>query len=282
MSSHRLIVALGNTRYRVERPWGDLPQGVARITDVAVDMSGRVHALLRDDPLVDEPAPKVVTLDGEGRRISTWGDTMIADAHMLTSDDTGRLYIVDRDAHEVIICDTNGNRIGALGERHAPLCPFNHPTDLAVAANGECFVCEGYASGRVFRFDGDGRLSHAWGKIGREPGAFMNAHSIALTLDGRVVVVDRGNDRLQIFSRDGELLSICENFSQPLSVYVDADGFMYVTDLLPSLSKLSPDGTLVGRCRPVLNGAHGISGDAKGNLYLAEVNPSRLTRLCPI
>ena len=25
MSEHRLVVALGERRYRVERPWGDLP-----------------------------------------------------------------------------------------------------------------------------------------------------------------------------------------------------------------------------------------------------------------
>ena len=41
-------------------------------------------------------------------------------------------------------------------------------------------------------------------------------------------------------------------------------------------------GTLIGRCRPVLNGAHGIWGDEAGRVYLAEGNPSRVTRLVPI
>ena len=39
---------------------------------------------------------------------------------------------------------------------------------------------------------------------------------------------------------------------------------------------------LLARCRPVLNGAHGIWGDAAGNLYLAEMNPSRVTKLTPV
>ena len=34
-------------------------------------------------------------------------------------------------------------------------------------------------------------------------------------------------------------------------------------------------------CRPVLNGAHGIWRDGEGRLYLAELSPSRLTRLVP-
>jgi peptidylglycine monooxygenase len=55
-----------------------------------------------------------------------------------------------------------------------------------------------------------------------------------------------------------------------------------VTDLVPSLSMLSPDGRMLGRCRPVLNGAHGVWGDADGNLFLAEPNPSRITRLAPV
>lgn len=282
MPLHELIVALGDTRYRVERPWGDVPQGGAKVTDVAVDGLGNVHVLLRDDPLVDAPAPKVVTLDPKGRRIAEFGGEMIADSHMLTVGPQGLLYIVDRDAHEVIICDTSGERRGGLGSRNAPLSPFNHPTDVAVAADGTCFVCEGYASGRVFRLGPDGELQMAWGSIGRGAGQFMNAHAVALTRDGRLVVVDRENDRLQVFTPDGELLSIWENFKQPLSIYIDSDDFLYVTDLFPSLTKMTSSGEFIGRCRPILNGAHGISGDVDGHLYLAEVNPSRLTRLVPI
>jgi peptidylglycine monooxygenase len=39
---------------------------------------------------------------------------------------------------------------------------------------------------------------------------------------------------------------------------------------------------VIGRGRPVLNGAHGIWGDEAGRLYLAEGNPSRITRLVPV
>ncbi len=42
---------------------------------------------------------------------------------------------------------------------------------------------------------------------------------------------------------------------------------------------LSPAGELVGRCRAVWNGAHGISGNARGDIFLAEMGPSRVTRL---
>ena len=45
---------------------------------------------------------------------------------------------------------------------------------------------------------------------------------------------------------------------------------------------LDAAGRRLGRCRPVLNGAHGLWGGADGSLYLAEGNPSRVTRLVRI
>ena len=105
---------------------------------------------------------------------------------------------------------------------------------------------------------------------------------VGVVPDGRVVVVDRENDRLQVFSADGDLLDVWGGFKQPLDIWGDGEGNLFVTDLVPSLSMLSRDGKTVGRCRPVLNGAHGIWGDADGHLFLAEPNPSRVTRLVPV
>ncbi len=61
----------------------------------------------------------------------------------------------------------------------------------------------------------------------------------------------------------------------------DSQGRLYVTDETPSLTCLAPDGRRLGRARPVLNGAHGLFGQADGSLLLAEANPSRVTRIVP-
>ena len=50
MPGQDLFVTLGGVRYRIERPWGDLPvPGGAVVTDVACDADGRVFAQLRSD-----------------------------------------------------------------------------------------------------------------------------------------------------------------------------------------------------------------------------------------
>jgi hypothetical protein len=42
---------------------------------------------------------------------------------------------------------------------------------------------------------------------------------------------------------------------------------------------IATDAHGLGRCRPMLNGAHGIFGTPDGDILLAEGNPSRITRL---
>jgi peptidylglycine monooxygenase len=64
-----------------------------------------------------------------------------------------------------------------------------------------------------------------------------------------------------------------------MDIFEDADGTLFVTDRVPSLTAFAPDGSRLGRCRPSLNGAHGIFGDAAGNLFLAEIQPNCVTRL---
>ena len=74
MPRETLQVALGPHRYRVERPWGDLPEGPGRITDVACDAAGRVYVQFRTDPSVDPPCPGIVVLSPEGERLAAWGE----------------------------------------------------------------------------------------------------------------------------------------------------------------------------------------------------------------
>ena len=49
--------------------------------------------------------------------------------------------------------------------------------------------------------------------------------------------------------------------------------------LADSTAIVTGAGEITGRCRPSLNTPHGIYGDSRGNLFIAEVNPSRITRL---
>jgi len=280
MARESLIVALGTTRYRVERPFY-AHTGPGGVSDVVVDRYGRVQVLVRHDSLTSGPEPAVITITGGGEVLSRWGGDAIADAHMLTPAPDGRLFVVDRDAHEIIVF-SGEQRVGGLGHRHQPLQPFNHPTAVAFAPDGTIYVSDGYANHKVHCFSRDGELLGSWGGLGTGPGEFMNPHALWVLPDGRVVVVDRENDRLQVFGPEGQFIAIWTGFVKPLDIWGDATGRLFVADFVPSLTLLSATGERLGRCRPVLNAAHGLYGDTRGNIYLAEPSPSRVTRLVPL
>lgn len=276
-----LRVGLGETRYAVERPFGAIESRGGLVSDVACDRRGHVFVLLRFDPLVHDGFPAVIELDPQGECVNTFGAGFIADGHMLAISPDERIFIVDRDAHQIVVLDRAGRQVGEIGQRHCPGEPFCHPSAVAFAPDGTFYVADGYGSSFVHLFDAEGRRMTTWGAPGREAGQFSTPHGIWVAGD-RVLVADRENDRVQVFSLAGEWLAEWRDFAQPMDIWSNQHGHIYVSDKVPRVSRLTPDGMLTGRCRPVLNGAHGIAGDSVGNLYLAEVNPSRITRLSPI
>lgn len=277
-----LFVQLGPMRYRVERPFGTFEIGAALVSDVACDSHGHVYVLLRSDSQVDTPIDPVVQLDASGAFVRSFGKGEILDAHMLAIDAQDRVYVVDRDAHQIVVFDTAGRRCGAIGERGHPDCPFAHPSAVAFGPDGSTYVADGYAAHRVHHFSPDGALIRTWGSRGDGPGEFSTPHGIWALGDGRVLVADRENDRIQVFTGEGALLSAWRGFPRAMDIWSSAAGSVYVTDQVPRLTQLDGEGRVIGCCRPVLNGAHGLWGDAEGRIYLAEVSPSRLTRLVPM
>lgn len=275
-----LIVALGERRYRIER-WFYRHEGKGRVSDVAVGPDGLIHVLIRRDPLSDEAGPGVFTLDPSGTIVSTWGEREISDAHMLRVAADGRIFIVDRDAHCVAVFRDHV-QIATIGTFNEPHAPFNHPTSVAFAPDGSILIADGYANSFVHRYDAGFSPVGRWGSHGREPGAFRTPHAVWSLPDGRVAVVDRGNDRVQVFSPGGSPLAILDGFVQPMGIWGDEDGNMLVTDSVPSLTLIGPDLAVKGRCRPVADGAHGVCGAADGAIYLAEPGQGRVSRLVPV
>ena len=166
-------VAFAQGRYRIERFWGCLPEDrqLGIISTLAVGSDGTLFVAQRNGPPVLVFAP-----DGQLRDI--WPEHTAADPHGISvarTETSGpdRILLVDRDAHQVLLCSTQGEVLLALGERHRPRfqAPFNHPTSAAQAADGDIYVADGYGNTVVHRFDSGGRLLSTWGCPGDGPGA---------------------------------------------------------------------------------------------------------------
>jgi sugar lactone lactonase YvrE len=63
-----------------------------------------------------------------------------------------------------------------------------------------------------------------------DPGEFETPHALARDSRGRLFVGDRGNNRVQIFDRDGIFLEQWTQFGRPSGMYIDGNDMLYVTD----------------------------------------------------
>ena len=261
----RVVVGTGDHIYEVIHPFGKLPSGTALgdVSHVATDSLNRVYAYQRRDP-------PVLVFDGDGNLLSTWGDAQLIDAHGIYITPSDEVFLVDRDAHEVLKFDTEGNVRLRIGTREKPSLqrPFNHPADVAVAPDGEIFVADGYGNSRIHRFTSQGELIESWGERGAGPGQFTTPHGIWVDSKDHVYVCDRENNRVQVFSVEGDYLTEWPDFYHPMDIFMDAQGIFYVTDQVPRITLLNSDGELISRGRTLFNG-HGLWVDSLGNVYLA-------------
>jgi DNA-binding beta-propeller fold protein YncE len=149
----------------------------------------------------------------------------------------------------------------------------------------------------VHQFSPTGQLKRSWGTPGQGPGEFFLPHGIAVHRDGRVFVCDRENDRIQIFSPDGEYLTEWTDTRRPTHVVFDGQGRSYVSELWwqpgqtsgrygpadPNIksgrvSVYDKDGRAIGRwggADPVAAGnfaaPHGLAVDSRRDVYVSEV-----------
>jgi hypothetical protein len=175
--------------------------------------------------------------------------------------------------------------------------PFNGCTDLAVAPNGDIYVADGYRNCRIHHFNAKGELVRAWGTVGSGPGEFRLPHAICRAADGRLFVADRENDRIQIFSPDGDYLDEWTDFYRPCGLALAADGTIFVAELwpvgnrsfvrntrdtdLPSrMTVLDRDGTVITRWGGSLDqkaapgnfiAPHSVAIDSRDDVYVGEV-----------
>jgi sugar lactone lactonase YvrE len=272
-------VILGRRKYAVERNFGRAPADLppARVSQVAVDSSGRVHVLRRGE------APPIVVYEPDGTFVRSYGAGEIFDSHGIAIDALDRTWVADRDAHQIVAFDRMGQVTMRLGERHNPHweAPFNHPTRAAVARDGAIFIADGYGNARIHEFSAEGAFRSSFGEIGDGPRQFMTPHSVIVDRLERLLVCDRENDRVQVFERGGEWLADWRGLCRPMDLCERDDGTILVTDQVPSITAFAPDGARIDRGRPSLNGAHGIALGKAGEIYLAELDPSIVTKLTP-
>lgn len=267
--------------------WGAVP-------GVAVDAQDQIYVFTRADPPVRVYNPS-------GQLVRTWGKD-IRGAHHIKIDQKGNVWIADYAGHVVQKYTPEGKLLLTLGTKDHVGCDDTHmdkPTDMAIAANGDIYVSDGYGNARVVHFDKNGKFVKAWGKLGSKPGEFSIPHAIAMDSKGRLYVADRNNVRIQVFDPSGKLLDIWNNLVVPWGFDVSKNDEIWVCGSSPMqwrptdgalgcppkdqvFMKFSTEGKLLqlwtapkgvdGLERPgEVNWVHAMALDSKGNIYVGDI-----------
>ena len=280
------IVGSGDYTYEMDADWAKLPEGWAMPTAAVFgDSNDRVYAFNRDS---DHP---VCVFDKDGNFLWSWGQGLIAFAHAIIIDKDENVWLVDRNTHEVHKYTKEGAHlmtIGSKGERSDTGAdpedysstafqtvthggpPFNMPAGIAFNDEGQIFIADGYANARVHKFTPQGDLIKSWGGPGDGAGEFRLPHGIWIDRHERVLVADRENDRVQVFTQEGEYISTWPTkLIGPALFYVDSDDTVYVPEHNGGLfSVLSLEGELITQWGSELHrSCHGVWADSNKDLY---------------
>jgi DNA-binding beta-propeller fold protein YncE len=312
-----MIVGEGKYRFELVENWAQLPDGwlLGDAPGVATDSDDRVYVFNRSEH-------PVMVFDRDGRFEGSWGEGVFARAHGITITSDGFVYCTDDMDHTVRKFTLQGKLLQTIGTPHQAsdtgyvagekysltairrsAGPFNRPTKVAKAPNGELFITDGYGNARVHRFSAEGDHILSWGEPGEGQGQFNLPHSIWILEDGRVLVCDRENSRVQIFNQDGALLGSWDNIPRPQELYVEKNSIIFVASRFcktgemtmagkpmsetcpPHISVRDMDGNELTRWGGLdphqpggLAGAHGIWQDTRGDLYVVEVAETALNQ----
>ena len=286
----------GKHRYELVDGWAKLPKGWSflDVGGIAIDKEDKVYVLNRGEH-------PVIVFDRDGNIVRSWGEGFFSRAHGSCIGPDNSVYCTDDRIHVVAKFTPDGKLLMTLGSkghatdtgyvetfdfweslttivRGAP--PFNRPTGVSISPKAEIYVADGYGNARIHKFSAEGRLLLSWGEPGGEPGQFRLPHSVRVDRHGKVWVVDRENNRIQIFDGNGKFLTQWTDLVRPTDLFIDEDDTVYVSELSKRVGIFTVDGKLLARWgnpgkkkeEALFLAPHAIAVDSRGDIYVGEVS----------
>lgn len=228
---------------------------------LAVDAEGSLY-------VVDHFRKKVHFFDAKQRRYVLFPEkapAFVSPIDVAVDDKRGRIYVSDSAAAVVrVFSKADREPVGEI--RSGGLA---RPTGLAIHPGTDELLVVDTLNASILRYAlDDHRLKKVIGSEGREDGRFHSPTHVAVAPDGRILVTDSLNFRVQILDRDGAVVGgfgaagdSPGRFSRPKGLAVDSDGNVYVVDaLFGNVQVFDREGRLLM--------AFGKSGSGYGEFWL--------------
>lgn len=312
----------GKMSFTLDENWGKLPAGMnyGLGCAVIVDSKDRIFVTSRSANAC------VVIFDRDGKILETWTKEVkdkfgydqnqyVATAHGLywnKEGDNEFLYWTEnvagggknpRIGARVYKTDMTGKILYQIGNveketETSQKFDFTNPTDVAIAANGDIYIVDGYGSQLVHRFDKNFKLIKTIGGRGKEDGKFNTCHGIwvsTLKKEPEIYIADRHNDRIQVFDMELGFKRILTDGIRTPCCFYQHDGHLYIPELGARVTVLDANDKVVARLgdgKPLQDKKedivakhpeafavpHALALDSKGDLYVVEWVPSGRAR----
>jgi peptidylamidoglycolate lyase len=288
-------IGTGAHTYELVEDWGKLPEGMryGLGCGVVVDSKDRIYVTSRSTN------PCVAIFSRDGKLLETWSNEFadkvgysleqVKDtAHGIYWSKEGNdefLYFTENVStnkegaklgKRVYKTDLQGKIlyvIGNVGKESSTSQQFEwkSPTDVAVAANGDIYVVDGYGSQQVSRFDKNFKHIKTIGAKGKEHGQFNTCHGVwvnTLKSEPEIFIADRHNDRVEVYSMELEYKRTLQGDVRNPCCFYQHKQNLFIPDLASRVTILDPDGKLVAHL------GDGKEADGKTNKPDNKSNPA--------
>ena len=120
----------------------------------------------------------------------------------------GKIVVTDFNGHCVYIFDRDGNCLRNIGGDRENPRQFHHPSGVSYVNNNEIFIAD-QCNHRIQHINiQTGTVVKSFGTLGASKGELKNPVYVCLDDEGRIVVTEWGNDRIQVLSQEGETILI--------------------------------------------------------------------------
>jgi len=185
-------------------------------------------AFTRSSDLIVIASCKIFRFDESGKFVKNITNKHLKEPYRLTIARDGRMVVCDRGDNTVKVLTPDGSKLLLTisdPDRHCPYYAVCHQ---------DRFVVSYPRTNNVKIFSKDGVFLYGIGTSGSGDGQLSFPAGICFDTFANLVVCDRGNSRLQIFTIDGKFVNSIEGeyngLKAPWSVGVSNNGHLFVTD----------------------------------------------------
>ncbi|MEW9052374.1 MAG: 6-bladed beta-propeller [Neobacillus sp.] len=222
--------------------------------------------------VTDTNNKRVVVFDLSGAPIFNFGEQGNKEGQFnfpygIAVDSNNRVFVADLYNGNISIFDEKGKFIDYFAPQYSKDKVISSPGGLRIIDN-KVYLTD-IESSKAFVFSMEGELILEVGAPGSEDGQFIAPNAITADKEGNIYVVDSGNQRVQVFNKDGEFVSIINGskggggsaFVNPRGIGIDQRGIIYVvSNLTHIIYGFNQEGNQVFQ--------FGSMGEANGQFYL--------------